>query len=425
MIQLQIGERKLLITFSSCLVFLTAFFGNINFYFFNLSLPMLGQMKTFSVFILFFFVYYIISWNLIIEVNENFKIILALLLMILWGVGLLFGYGRFTEGFSTLFSYIILLLAIFLFSAYLEDRSLFNAWFYGYWISMVILALMGLYESFTGDYIHAASGNYLNRVNSWGLYYPKTVFYNINDMATAMTFAFLLSWIFFTCIKPDRKLKAASIVLFGINIAIGGSRGALYAVVIFVALVMIRKLPFRQIINWFIVIIAVFGIAFLSENLIGFFEEEGRLSIWINSLYNLANSHFLGVGPGMISDVNASSQLISSSVTAVHNFVIEVFCEFGIFGLIFIVVCFVSMWINYRNMELAGNETEKRVALYLKDVLIAFFAISITSSSLTGKASFISFFAFMIACGSIFKAWDNKADYNGYGRDEGKGSIYG
>ena len=121
-----------------------------------------------------------------------------------------------------------------------------------------------------------------------------------------------------------------------------------------------------------------------------FLDDGGRWGIWVMSLRTLASTYFLGVGPGEIAWVNLDQNVFADTY-AVHNFILELFCDYGIIGFSALMV-----WLVYLIRK--GFEMfEREIDYKMLPAIIAFLLSSITCSSIIGKGFTLFFFAVIVA----------------------------
>ena len=261
-----------------------------------------------------------------------------------------------------------------------------------------LVALSGIYEGVTGNYYHLTHLSYRYSRNMFGLYKPNTIFYNINDSAVFMNMMLILSYLFADkCTKRGGFVRMIALILFGGNILLTESRGALFGLIIFLYIFYIDKWSIKNRIMLFILLLPVVisGLAWLTSIIdTSDFNMEsmgGRGAVWRKSIHTLGNSFLLGTGPGMTTELNAYADSFGASVAAIHSFFLEILCDYGLPGGGILIGWYCSLVAKLR----------KKVRLHKNFLiafagLIAFIPLSVTSSSLIGKTWVLCFFGVLI-----------------------------
>lgn len=260
----------------------------------------------------------------------------------------------------------------------------------------LVIGLMGIYTSFTGYYFNDTHASYHHIKNFLGLYRPNGVFFNINDNAVFMFFSIVLIFLLTENKKNSLFWRSLGLAIFGGNILLVDSRGVELGLLIFLILYLFKTKKIKKIYKIIMIMGMILFSAFSLDSImnLGLFDEglqdSGRLSIIEMSFFSLSKTNFMGVGPGNIASINAS--LFSAETVAPHNFFIEVFCDYGIIGLIALVIWFASNLKCTIRMMRYDNR-----ALVIWASWIAFLVISIVSSSLIGKSWVACYFGIMVA----------------------------
>ena len=159
---------------------------------------------------------------------------------------------------------------------YAVDRDLYTEIFRAFIIVSVLLALFGIYESVTGHILNKTTGSYYYRRNMFRLTAPNTIFYNINDHAVFMTMSLFISWIWSEGRKNRKALRRIFLALYGFNVLMVGSYGALLSIVFFLLMQYLvisdnQKKRVRRLLIFLTIVlfVASFMLAggFLSKNL--------------------------------------------------------------------------------------------------------------------------------------------------------------
>lgn len=262
-----------------------------------------------------------------------------------------------------------------------------------YYTVSIGIAILGYYETFTGDIIHVTPGAYVHLRNFLGLHLPNTIFYNINDNAVFMMMSLIVAYIFSEYVKHGTIIKLIALILYGGNIVFVDSRGAEMALAAFLLLYyLIRYRAGKKILV--VGILAISG-AVLYPFIMQFsvFSEgisnTGRSLIWMTTARNIMKHPFIGVGPGNIVDYNRMMGT-SGIVYAVHNYLLEIMADLGV--IVAIVWC---VWFGILLFK-AYQIRRVNTSLVVLCGLIAFVPMSIVCSSLIEKHWPILFFGILV-----------------------------
>ncbi|TEB08215.1 hypothetical protein Psch_01770 [Pelotomaculum schinkii] len=249
-------------------------------------------------------------------------------------------------------------------------------------LGLIINLLIAYWELFTGNHLVL-----LNERNM--LYYSDKalgVFGNGNDLATFICFgiiAVLLQYAF----TNKNKVPALIIITASMYIIIRiGARGALYGMIVYglcfaffcilIKLYSISKASFSIVLYLLCVVCVIIGFIVLSNytliDLVLMISSPGnessdlfRLSLMGEALQLFFNSFFLGIGPG---------QSIVLLGTNVHNFFLEIMCEYGIIIISGILMIFIYLLRAYR------WKLPKLLTLCILSFTPAFVLIGVSSS---------------------------------------------
>ncbi len=307
----------------------------------------------------------------------------------LWGIILIpFTYyrGINVEELLWLFYFLLCSYVIYNYSNHYGVDSIIQK----YILISFMIAILGLYESFTGHIVHVTAGSYYYRKNFFGFTAPNTIFYNINDNAVFMSLSLFLMWVYAADKKEKWKYKALALVLYGVNVLMVFSRGAILSIIAFLLLELLQTRQWNKYIMRIGIVVVTIALVspFLIEGGIvpGDIASEGRYAIWINIISQIKSDFILGLGAGNISTIDVSS--LSSHIVDAHNFFLEIAANYGIIGLASILSWYVGIMKIARNL---GKEDRKCQTIW--NALVCFIPLSVVSSSLIGKSWVICFFA--------------------------------
>lgn len=322
---------------------------------------------------------------------------------ICWGILIFWGIisfiwieitGNELEFLSFDLSWICIAICFSVFSLKTKNRDRIMKYFCFF---AMILGIMGMFTSISGYYFNDTHISYHYTRNFLGLYRPNGIFYNVNDHAVFMFFSIVVLLLWTENKNRKNFLRLIGILIYGLNIILVDSRGVELALMVFFAIYLFKTRKIKIIYKLAIVTGIMFFILFSMESIMemGIFSEglndSGRFDIIKLSLSNLAKTNFMGVGPGNITAVNSSLQS-AEMVSAPHNFFLEIFCDYGVIGLVVIVIWYIS---NLRSAFHLAKKDSGGIVIYA--ALLSFMIISIVSSSLIGKVWVASFFGILIA----------------------------
>ena len=354
----------------------------------TIKVPFIQEIPLYSLLYLYYFVVYIdkksinglLRWHVI-----------WLLIMLLWGLFLSMYYGISSENVYNLIWLLSLIIVPVCISSFFKNE---NQRLYIYQILIfltIAIAVSGVYESLTGHFYPLTKEKYAVRLNSFGLYRPNTIFYNTNDNAIFFFICIVFAYMYPHQRYESKYIRMASLFLFAFNIWMVDSRGAELAFVMF--LLIYYYLTLNKKLRWLLAFITIpilfIWLPYVIQD--EFFDMSDRLPIWLNSYNHLKDTDFIGVGPGMISAYNELHYSGLTEVSDVHNFFLELFCDYGIVAIVTIPIWYFS-YLRYclknKNFECFPQILSTLVALLLA---------SITCSSLVGKSMIILLFGIILS----------------------------
>lgn len=323
-----------------------------------------------------------------------------------WGLFLSLLYGFTIDNFKTLMWCLSFITMPVVISYHSRDFEHYNFFRFAILLACFPIGLLGVYEALTGHFLHETHESYLYFKNDYGFYRPNTIFFNVNDNAVFCLVCVI--WTFFIDGEKSLKkwLRLFSIVIFGLNIFMVDSRGAELGFVIFLAVYYYRNVTGTIKTYAFIsaIVAIIFGLLYFDYE--SFFELGSRQYIWEMSLQSLKETCFMGVGPGMIASINKVN-FQNADIFAVHNLFLELFCDFGIVGLVALLVWYVNLF--WAAISIKDFEPERSALLV--SALIASLLASITCSSLVGKSFPVLFFAIVTVEFEYLQTYKLSSDY--------------
>lgn len=215
---------------------------------------------------------------------------------------------------------------------------------------------------------------------------------NFNDFCTYMYFGCILFLIqlYFSNHKFEKIFCIVGIVLSVSIILFDGARGGVFSIVLFVPCFILFMIIDKSMVSesvsrfiYMIIFLCVFLFAYFTIKTNGIYEtlafldrsdggdivsDRGRLSLIISCLRATLDTLGFGVGPGQ-------SNIVCGGIN-VHNFYIEILCEYGV--LICMFVIYLSFWVPMQrkfNMPPYLNAVTQSFA-------VTFIIASVTSSSI-------------------------------------------
>lgn len=231
-----------------------------------------------------------------------------------------------------------------------------------YMINIFVMCLLGIYESVTGNYIIVRYSYYLYRKNIFGLYMPSVGLYNINNYATVMSLSLPFLYLFCKQNKINKFVELIISLLIFFSIILTGSRTGYFVVFIYIIyrFCQIEEIE-KKILIILSAVIVIFYLFLLYYNELSNLansalnlSNETRLIIWKATLKG-CEDYIFGSGPG------TSIYLVEKYCNLFlppHNFILEIMCEFGVFGVIsFIYIVTKTLIGKVKNSATIYNKT--------------------------------------------------------------------
>lgn len=318
--------------------------------------------------------------------------------IIIWGSFLAVAHNTVSYSVDYLMWDVCFVCVFFCYSIYFARDDFAKTCLGTFFAFSAAIGLSGIYESATGRLYHETHVAYRAYKNALGLVRPNTIFFNVNDSAVFMSMALILAFLFAEYCNNGNRIKIIALVIFGGNVLLTESRGAIVGVMLFIYIYFMHTLaPKKKFVYVLAAIpILVSFVPFLWELVytsdVNFSELGGRGTVWRNSLSSLIHSNFLGNGPGNTVIFNSAY----TGVAAVHNWFLEIICDYGLIGGISLFIWYIKLIIiSHGFCKKKGKKTHSMIVVYAG--LIGFIFLSISSSSLIGKIWPICFFGILIA----------------------------
>lgn len=313
-------------------------------------------------------------------------------MIIVWGTVLAIANNSLSTSIGYLWWDVCFISIVICFDAFLTDDNNTKTALFAYFVFSALVGVSGIIESATGRLYHLTYTSYLRNRNSLGLIRPNTIFYNINDSAVFMCLSLIMAFLLSTYCEKKKAIRFAALFVFGGNIILAESRGALLGMAFFLLFFYSTEtsLPQKFVCIAAFMLIAVAVVPAIIEGFDGNYAQLTGLgergNIWRTSLLNLRKTILLGTGPGNTAVLNQEYGRIS----AVHNWFLEMLCDYGFVGGGALIIWFVSL--IYKAYRLRNMYMQMTIAL---GGLVCFIMTSISSSSLVGKVWPVCFLAML------------------------------
>jgi len=249
-----------------------------------------------------------------------------------------------------------------------------------FYVNVLVIGIIAIYESLTGNYINPSYDYYLSTYNVLGLYRPKTVFYNTNNLTVFLLLSLPLCMYAAEKWKHSTLLKILILLLSVCGIVLTGSRTGVAGLFIFAALIVYYKIYSlkRTVVSFlgilalcFSAVMLLISVLFGDNHGILLVSQEDRIPIWKAAFQACKNYYFMGAGPG-------TSAFVKGSLGDPHNYFLEILLEFGAVGLgVFCGILKSTILPSIRMKDTPG-------LFYLKTFLLLFLICSICPSSMQG-----------------------------------------
>ena len=269
-------------------------------------------------------------------------------------------------------------------SFFVEDKELHNFCEKIFFINVLIVLLLSMYEIFTGNYIILKYESYRYQRSMFGLYKPTATFYNINNLATFLVLATPICCNVINNSNNNKKIKKVCFLFINIFvIASTNSRAAIIAIALFLILELRNnKSKLKKIISISLlsigVLVLLIGNSYYPKNneFVNEIEDEPRIDIWRETLKTMDKYHFVGIGPGNISDANMGRDDYYYTFGVPHNYFLEFWAEFGIIAVVlFICLIFENAYICIKISRKSNDENIVKINCENYIIFYALFVI--------------------------------------------------
>ncbi|XJS10082.1 O-antigen ligase family protein [Aerococcaceae bacterium WGS1372] len=273
------------------------------------------------------------------------------------------------------------------------------------WVMMSLLALWGLYEILTNNYIFADL-TLLDKNQTFASQpstrIPITTFANQNDYATLLLASLPVNIIMFNLDRHSlrRYLYFLPILLTSFLIYRSDSRMILFSIALFSIFIFLLQFRFdfkaKQIyIGLFSFIALVVAVLVFVPSIretisqlyyvAGDFFNTGdsrRMNLWRNGLIFLAETYGLGLGAGNIEVwMDRMAFLSVDEFTNIHNWWLEILVGYGVIVFILYVIAYILMFKSLNKLRYHDSDVIRQIAISFMAFLIVYIFASITSAN--------------------------------------------
>lgn len=352
-----IKVRKLILFSLLFSLFFDFLFFNYNVIFLNITLM---RLIIFSLF--FYIILYFLSHKLII----NKKVLYIFFFMILWfsyGFIQLFWVKEFNPALKELYYFLVFIFLMVILVFFIKKQTDF--YFVGkiIWFFTIILIFISMIEFITNFHLPVSRYVIEERLIQMNIKRATTIFYNENGFSLYLNLVFPIFLVY--------GLKNKSLIFSFINLSSilfiiyiiykNDSRLATITILVqlFIFIVLntknIKKLIFiyMPIILTPLIVFWINIFSFLNTITIQINNKSGsafiRLNLYMNGLYALYKSNFLGVGPSGYQNNIYSKLFYTKDILDPHSWWIEILTNYGLFIFVFYVFMCIYILIKLYN----------------------------------------------------------------------------
>lgn len=332
-----------------------------------------GSIKVFSqqiypYQILIILLYFIIILNGKIEFSQ-FEIITIMFwyLFFLRGFISLYWIENQYLGMVKLSHYFFGILLLLGFIIVIKDKEILsksiNVFFYNY----LLIIILAIYEMVTGYHFRATHPIQTVHKSSYGYHYPLVQFNNTNDLAVFLYMFYpLIAYKLNKINKYGRLLNVTFYILVYSIILNTGSRMVSLLMLVYPIIRITRflynleygKRAFNILL---LILLPVLGLYLAINNYEPLYNilypvfTDARIGIYKNTIEELLNNNLIGVGIGGLPEI------IFGNIGAVHNYLLEVLTEFGVYIFVLLLLWYSKMVINLYKASILASFTEKNL----------------------------------------------------------------
>lgn len=291
------------------------------------------------------------------KIREFSNLTSPMLIFFLWGL-LLTVINFNIQSLTSLLVYMTSFITMLMYASFVNNEDDISCLCTAILLNLVIQALLGVRESFTGEYLYVTYENYARQFNDFGLNMPKTAFFNVNNYAVYCILCLPFISMCKTTIFKTNIVSFLGYLLGCIAIIFTSSRTGLLCIALYFLLYFylnIYKRKNNELLKFFILITAFLLVLIFSVYISQFIDlilpsgnvsEEDRLPIWRNYIAVCFNNFLIYGEPGR------STALLKNFVgndIPPHCMFLEILVEYGIIGLICILYIIKTLKPNRKN----------------------------------------------------------------------------
>lgn len=243
---------------------------------------------------------------------------------------------------------------------------------FGFFVAFTISALVALWELTTDNHLQTSKmKEALTSNTGYGIYvryFAAATFFNFNMYVTFLCFIFPFLTYGFANSNNNTKYRTASLsacVIAIILVLYNGSRGGLLAMLIMVAVLVVKMRMGKGV--FFYLTAGIGGVIYLlykyggsilltltmRASTQGAMEDESRFVIWNNVFGVISDYPIIGCGAG---GINFAMQKFTNEITVAHNLFLEILSQYGI---LFFIAFVAFIWGLYKSAKLSESPSRK------------------------------------------------------------------
>ena len=254
-------------------------------------------------------------------------------------------------------------------------------------ISICIQAFIGLAESILKQYFFV-NEDIAFLYTRYGDFPPTAMLYNTNNFALLMLFGVVICFSLLLGSKKGitKTIYLALLVLYSYLIFLTTSRACLLGVVIvfFIFFFFYGKSFFKRL------LLIIFGISFVviffsyfqKYTDLSYYADESRMTLVKNGLFFVGKTFGLGIGTGQAEYWLTYNFKYPVSVTALHNWFMELLVSFGVVAFVYyICVYFSYIKASFKMMKSGSNKRISALGFGIFSFLLSFVIANTTVSN--------------------------------------------
>ncbi|WP_240377982.1 O-antigen ligase family protein [Bacillus piscicola] len=309
--------------------------------------------------------------------------------MIFYGLVTLFWAQNLEKGITYVIVYLTSFMIITTCIAFVKTKDDLVTICKSYWLNTIVIGVLAIYESISGDYLYEAGIRYVFNFNPIGLNTPVLFFNNINNLAAFMAMSIPICFIAIENTKMKILNKIITFLLCSVTIFLIDSRSALLSLLMFLILYLMYYFNFRKL-TLYILLGALMTLYFrdviFQSDVMNMFSsvhsDDIRLRVWKNTLLAGRDSLFVGYGPGNGYLANTTQYYFTGGILAIHNYFLEILIEFGLLIFVFFGAWLLRLFFYLHKAKMRSNLNDTYIYSLLIIFMIQFVVLSIGPSSM-------------------------------------------